>query len=193
MLSEIGTLLVQTLFNLYVLAVLLRFLLQIARADFYNPISQFLVRATNPPLKPLRRLIPGVMGIDFAALVLALLVQLLALILICLILLGGIPSLLLLLAWSAIAVVAMILNIYFIAILVSIVLSWVAPASHNPAVALIHQLCEPVMAPFRKLLPPMGGLDLSPILVFLTINVLQVVLRHLAAGVRLPAQLVLGL
>src|SRR5690606_14599974 len=118
-------------------------------------ISQFLVRATNPPLKPLRRVIPGLLGIDFAALVLALLVQLLALVLICLLLLGGIPSLLLLLAWSAIAVVGMILNIYFFAILISIVLSWVAPHSHNPAVGLIHQLCEPVMAPFRKLLPPM--------------------------------------
>jgi YggT family protein len=106
---------------------------------------------------------------------------------------GGIPNPLLLLIWSALGIVAMVVNIYFIAILASIVLSWVAPGSYNPTVVLIHQLTEPVMAPFRKLLPPMGGLDLSPILVFLLINVVQIVLRHLAAGIGLPHQLVLGL
>ena len=193
MFSEIGHLLIQTVFNLYLLAVLLRFLLQLARADFYNPVSQFVVKVTNPLVKPLRRVIPGVMGLDLASLLLALLVQMAALALICLMLLGGLPNLLLLLIWSVIAVMAMVVNIYFIAILVSIVLSWVAGGSYNPMVVLIHQLTEPVMAPFRKLLPPLGGLDLSPILVFLAINVVQIVLRHLAASVGRPLQLVLGL
>ncbi len=193
MLSEIGHLLIQTVFNLYLLVVLLRFLLQLARADFYNPVSQFVVRVTNPAVKPLRRVIPGVMGIDFASLVLALLVQMVALALIYLMFGAGIPNPLLLLIWAVIGVVAMIVNIYFIAILASIILSWVASGSYNPTVTLIHQLTEPVMAPFRKLLPPLGGLDLSPILVFLLINVVQVVLRHLAASVGLSAKLVLGL
>jgi YggT family protein len=193
MFSEIGNLLIQTVCNLYLLAVLLRFLLQLARADFYNPVSQFVVRVTNPAVKPLRRVIPGFRGIDFASLVLALLVQAVALALIFLVFGAGIPNPLLLLVWAAIGVVAMIVNIYFIAILASIVLSWVASGSYNPAVILIHQLTEPVMAPFRKLLPPLGGLDLSPILVFLLINVVQIVLRHLAASVGLSARLVLGL
>jgi len=193
MFSEIGNLLIQTIFNLYLLAVLLRFLLQLARADFYNPVSQFVVKVTNPAVKPLRRFIPGVLGIDFASLVLALLVQMVALALIFLIFGAGIPNPLLLLIWAVIGVVAMIVNIYFIAILASIVLSWVAGGSYNPTIMLIHQLTEPVMAPFRKLLPPLGGLDLSPILVFLLINVVQIMLRHLAASVGLSSKLVLGL
>lgn len=193
MLSNIGLYLVQTVFNLYLLAVLLRFLLQLARADFYNPLSQFLVRITNPVLKPLRRLIPGLLGVDMAALVLALLVQMLGMALSYLVLGYAPPNPGMLLVWSVIGCVAMVVNIYFIGILVGIILSWVAAGSYNPMVLLIHQLTEPVLAPFRKLLPPMGGLDLSPILVFLVINVIRIILRHLAGSVGLPPMLVLGL
>lgn len=193
MFSEIGNLLIQTFFNLFLVAVLLRFLLQVARADFYNPISQFLVRVTNPLLKPLRRVIPGVRGVDLASLVLALLVEMLTIGLIFLVFGVGIPGVLLLTIWSLIGVVAMVVNIYYIAVLASIILSWVAMGSYNPTVVLVNQLAEPVLAPFRKLLPPIGGLDLSPILVFLAINVVQIVLRHFAAAVGLPARFVLGL
>ena len=193
MFSEIGNLLIQTFFNLFLVAVLLRFLLQIARADFYNPISQFLVRATNPLLKPLRRVIPGVLGIDMASLVLALLVEMATIALIFVVFGVGVPGLLLLLIWSVIGCVAMVVNIYYIAILASIILSWVAMGSYNPTIMLVNQLAEPVLAPFRKLLPPIGGLDLSPILVFLAINVVQIMLRHFAAMVGLPARFVLGL
>ena len=193
MFSEIGNLLVQTFFNLFLVAVLLRFLLQIARADFYNPISQFLVRAANPLRNPLRRVIPGVLGIDMASLVLALLVEMATIALIFVVFGVGVPGLLLLLIWSVIGCVAMVVNIYYIAILASIILSWVAMGSYNPTIMLVNQLAEPVLAPFRKLLPPIGGLDLSPILVFLAINVVQIMLRHFAAMVGLPARFVLGL
>lgn len=193
MFSEIGIYLIVAIGNLYLTAVLLRFLLQIARADFYNPISQFLVRITNPVLKPLRKIIPGLLGIDFASIVLALLVQILTFVVIFLLFSGGIPGPLQLLLWAIVGVLAMIVNIYYIAVLGSIILSWVAMGSYNPTVVLINQLAEPVLTPFRKLLPPLGGLDLSPILVFLAINVVQIVLRHLAGMVGLPGQLVLGL
>jgi YggT family protein len=193
MFSEIGNLLIQTFFNLFLVAVLLRFLLQVARADFYNPVSQFLVRITNPLLKPLRRVIPGVMGVDIASLVLALLVEMVTIALIFIVFGVGIPGVLLLAVWSLIGVVAMVVNIYYIAVLASIILSWVAMGSYNPMVVLVNQLAEPVLAPFRKLLPPIGGLDLSPILMFLAINVVQIVLRHFAASVGLPARFVLGL
>jgi YggT family protein len=195
-LSDIGQLflqLLQTILNLYLAAVLLRLLLQLVRADFYNPLSQFLVRITNPLLKPLRKVVPGLLGIDFAAVVLALLVQIITFALLFSLFGASIPPIGALLVWSVIAVVAMVVNIYFVAILVGIILSWVAPQSYHPAVILIHQLTEPVMAPFRRLLPPLGGLDLSPILVFLVINVVRVVLRHLAAATSLPTALVLGL
>src|SRR5690606_34439577 len=104
-----------------------------------------------------------------------------------------VPNIGLLLLWSVLGCIGMVLSIYFVAILASIILSWVAPGSYHPAAQLLHQLVEPVMAPFRKLLPAIGGLDLSPILVFLMINVIQVLLRHGAAAVGLPTQLVFGL
>jgi len=192
-LVDIGNLLIQTFFNLFILAVLLRLLLQLARADFYNPISQFLVKVTSPALIPLRRLVPSVGGIDTASVVLVLALQILGTVLLVLLRGYGIPNPLSMLIWALLGTAGMVINIYFVAILVSIVLSWVSPGSYNPIVLLLHQLTEPVMAPFRKLLPSMGGLDLSPIFVFLAINVLQIILGHLAAASGLPAAYVIGM
>lgn len=192
-LVDIGNLLIQTFFNLFILAVLLRLLLQIARADFYNPISQFLVKVTSPALKPLRRIIPGIGGIDFSSVVLVLLLQIVATVLLVLLRGYGIPNPLSMFVWAVLGTIGMVVNIYFVAILVSIVLSWVAPGSYNPIVLLLHQLTEPVMSPFRKLLPSMGGLDLSPIFVFLALNVIQIILGHLANAVGLPPAYVIGL
>ena len=192
-LNEILGYLIQTLLSLYLLAMLLRFLLQLARADFYNPICQFLVKVTNPLVIPLRRIIPGFAGLDMASLVLALLLQLAGIVALLLINGLGLPNILLLLAWSALGVVSLLVNIYFFALLAMIILSWVAPGSRNPAILLLFQITEPVMAPFRKVLPAMGGMDFSPILVFILINVIQIALRHMAAGIGLHPALVIGL
>lgn len=191
--AEIAIYILQTILSLYLLAVLLRFLLQVVKADFYNPISQFLVRVTNPPLKPLRKIIPGIGGLDIAALVLALIIQMTAIVLSLVIFGMSPPNIFLLLVWSLLGLAGMLVNFYFFALLVTIILSWIAPGSYNPAVALLYKVTEPVMKPFRRILPPMGGLDLSPILVFLAINVLQIMLRHAAASVGLYPALVLGL
>jgi YggT family protein len=192
-LNEIFGYLIQTLLSLYLLAMLLRFLLQLARADFYNPICQFLVKVTNPLVIPLRRMIPGFAGLDMASLVLALLLQLAGIVALLLINGLGLPNILLLLAWSALGVVSLLVNIYFFALLAMIILSWIAPGSRNPAVFLLFQITEPIMAPFRKVLPAMGGMDFSPILVFILINVIQIALRHMAAGIGLHPALVIGL
>jgi len=192
-LNEIFGYLVQTLLSLYLLAMLLRFLLQLARADFYNPICQFLVKVTNPLVIPLRRVIPGFAGLDMASLLLALLLQLAGIVALLLINGLGLPNILLLLAWSALGVVGLLVNIYFFALLAMIILSWIAPGSRNPAVYLLFQITEPVMAPFRKALPPMGGMDFSPILLFILINVVQIALRHMAAGIGLHPALVIGI
>jgi YggT family protein len=191
--NEILVYLVQTLLSLYLVTMLLRFLLQLVRADFYNPISQFIVKVTNPLVIPLRRLIPGLGGIDVSSLLLALLLQLAAIV--ALLLINGLapPGILLLLAWSVLGVLGLLVNIYFFALLAMIILSWVAAGSRHPAIYLLYQITEPVMAPFRKVLPPMGGLDLSPILVFVLINIIQIALRHLAQGVGLHPALVLGI
>ena len=192
-LSEISGYLIQTFLSLYLLAMLLRFLLQVAKADFYNPICQFLVKVTNPVVVPLRKIIPGYGGLDIATLLLALLLQGLGIVAILLLNGINIPNPLLLMIWAAIGVLGLLVNIYFFALLAMIILSWIAPGSSNPAVYLLHQITEPVMAPVRKMLPAMGGLDFSPILVFILINVIQIALRHMAAGVGLHSALVIGL
>lgn len=191
--TEIGFLLVQTLFSLYLGVVILRLLLQLARADFYNPISQAMVKATNPLLLPLRRVIPPLGKVDTASLVLALIVQLIAMVSILLLFGAGLPNIATLLGWAVIGCVALTVNIYFFAIIINIILSWVAPGSHHPAAVLLYQLTEPVMQPFRKLIPPMGGIDLSPILVFLSISVVQILLKSMAQSAGLSPALVFGL
>ena len=193
MFSDIFRYLIQTACSLYLLAVIFRMLLALARADFYNPISQFVVRVTNPLVAPLRRLIPPLGRIDTASLVLAIAIQTLSTLLV-LGLLGFAPgNLLLVLVWSLIGILALVVKVYFFAILAMIIFSWIAPQAHHPGLALLYQLTEPVMSPFRRLLPPVGGLDLSPILVFVCINVLEILLRGLAQQFGLPAGLVLGL
>ena len=191
--NEIATYLLQTAISLYLLAMLLRLLLQLVKADFYNPVSQFLVKITNPLVLPLRRVLPAPGGIDLASLLLALLLQVFAIV--AMLLLNGIapPNPLTLVLWASLGLLGLVVNIYFFALLAVIIISWVAPGSNNPALYLLFQLTEPVMAPFRRMLPPMGGLDLSPILVFILINVVQIMLRHMAAGVGLHPALVIGL
>ena len=193
-LAQILIYLIQAVFGLYLFAVLLRLLLQIARADFYNPLSQFVVKVTNPPLKPLRRVIPGVLGIDMAAVLLAIVVQMLALVLTCVF--SGIPPLTYLaniLVWSILGVLSTILDIYFFSMLGTVVLSWVAPMSYHPGAVLVRQLCEPVFAPFRRLIPPIGGLDISAIFAFIALGALQQVVAILARASSLPRGWVPGL
>ena len=183
MFSEIFTLVLDTLSSLYLMIILLRFILQLSRADFYNPVSQFIVKATNPLLIPLRRIIPSIGGIDTASIVLAILFQTLVITLKMLVLSGGVANPVFLIALSIVMVLDVLLKVYFWALIIMIVASWVAPGSGNPALVLINQIVEPLMKPFRKMLPAMGGLDLSPILVFLVIKVLEVVVKGLQSQV----------
>ncbi|MBB6340376.1 YggT family protein [Pseudomonas fluvialis] len=183
----------QTLGSLYLLIVLLRFILQLVRADFYNPLSQFVVRATQPLVRPLRRLIPGLAGLDLASLILAIVVQLLLMALTLLLMGYGADILGLagqLLIWSIIGVTSLFIKVFFFALIVSVILSWVAPGSYNPGAQLVNQLCEPVLAPFRKLIPNLGGLDISPIFAFIALNLIDMlVIGNLAAMTGMPRQL----
>lgn len=175
-LGQVGALIVTSLGGLYLLAILLRFLLQVARADFYNPFTQAIVKVTDIPVRALRRLIPGTFGIDFSTLVLAYLVQCLFITLLIIFNGFGIPGVQdfgLIVTWAAFGLLSFVLNIYFWSMIASIIASFVAPYSAHPALSLIRQLSEPIMAPFRRLIPAMGGLDLSPIFVFLCIRVIQ--------------------
>ena len=131
--------LIQTLFGLYILVVMLRFLLQLTRADFYNPISQFVVKVTAPPLRPLRRLIPGFGGIDLASLILAWLLKSVELMLVVLVL-GANVTLLGAFLWAIPELLGLLLNIILIAVLIQVILSWVSPGGYNPAASVLYHL-----------------------------------------------------
>lgn len=167
--------LIQVLFGLYILVVMLRLLLQLVRADFYNPLSQFIVKITTPVLHPMRRIIPGVKGIDLSSLLLAWILKSLELFLIALALgLGANP--LAALIWSIPALVSLTINIFLVALIIQVILSWVNPGGYNPAAALIHALTEPILRPARRMIPTTGGLDFSPMLVIIGLVLLKMLL-----------------
>ena len=186
--SEIGLMFINLVFGLYLLLVLLRFLFQLVRADFYNPISQFILKATNPMLMPIRRVVPGIGGIDTSSLILALVVQTIGAVLTILIAGGAIDPVRLLM-WSVLLILNLILQIYFFSLIIMVIVSWIAPQSQNPAIALIHQLLAPVTNPIRKMLPDMGGIDISPIFLFFAIMVLKKILLAFMAASYLPMAL----
>lgn len=172
-LSGATAFLIDTVFGTYILLVLLRFLLQLARADFYNPICQFLVKATNPPLKPLRRIIPGLWKIDLASIVLLLILQMIAVWLIHLA--GGRTiSVEALIVVSAADLLALTLNTFLVTILIQVILSWVGPGAHNPLSSVLYSLNEPLLGPARRILPAMSGIDFSPLLVLVAIQLLKI-------------------
>ncbi len=166
-----ATFVLQTVFGLYILIVMLRFLLQLVRADFYNPLSQFIVKATQPPLRPLRRVIPGLAGVDLSTVVLMLALQMLELWLV-LMVLGRDAALAGLVVLAVARLLELAIYVFMFSIIALVILSWVQPQSYNPVFGVLNSLSAPVMRPARRLMPPMGGLDLSPILAFLVLGVL---------------------
>ena len=191
--TEISSYLIQTLMNLLLLGAVMRLLLQLSKADFYNPISQILVKFTNPMVLPLRRLVPNFRLFDLSSLILAIGLQVLLIIILLKVNGAYQPSLSILVIWGLIGVAAIFVKIYFFALLAMIVLSWLAPSSYHPAIQLISQIVEPIMAPVRRALPPVGGLDFSPILIFILINIVEILLRHLASSFGLHPALVMGI
>lgn len=164
-----GVFLVQVVFGLYILAVMLRFLLQVVRADYYNPLVQALVKLTNPPLAPLRRIVPGFAGMDLAAVVLLIALQVVELYLISNLVGLSLPAGTMLLGAVA-KLLDLVLNIYLWTILIRVIASWVSPNAYHPALQVIDGLTDPVIAPVRRVLPDLGGLDFSPLVVLVVIQ-----------------------
>ena len=175
--------LIDTLFSIYIAIMLLRFILQQVGADFYNPISQFIVKATQPLVKNARRIIPSVRRIDTATLVLTLLLIMLKTFLLYGVLSGGVPSnssinFLALLLLSLRDIISLTFNIFIFAIFIQAILSWINPDPYNPISTLLYSITYPVLRPIQQRLPPMGGLDLSSLvaligLMFLKLLVLK--------------------
>ncbi|HDP89016.1 MAG TPA: YggT family protein [Thioalkalivibrio sp.] len=180
--QDIGSLLIQFLFSFLIVFVMLRFLLAWVRADFYNPLSQAIVSITNPILVPLRRVIPPIGRIDTAAIVLMLVLQVAELAL--LLAIHGRPT-----PWAAILIASIVqlvrlgVWIFIAAIFVGVIISWVAPGTRNPVGALAASLTEPLMRPLRRVIPPFGMIDITPMIAILILFIALRVLDHLVGYV----------
>lgn len=188
-LTDIGMTIVQPLFSLAMLLIAVRFLAQLCGVSGYNPVSMTLRRVTNVIVLPLSRLLPSGNRFSPGALVALMLIQVVFIALM-FTLEGRLDAFNVLhaLIWAAIGCASLLVNIIFYSVIAMIVVSFLAPQSSNPAVEFIWELTEPVMAPLRRILPPMGGLDFSPIILFIALNVIRVSLGHMAAAVGLVAQ-----
>lgn len=174
----------QTLLDLYILTFVLRLILQAVRADFRNPVCQFVLKITDPLVLPLRRMVPPLGPVDTATLLIALALQ---------VLLTGIllniacttgPNIIQLIGLSVIRLARLTLNIYFFLIIAQVIISWVAAGQYNPMFVLLNQVVDPVLRPFRRLIPPIAGVDLSPLFAIIAIQVFLRLLsgRQLMSG-----------
>ena len=177
--SDTGMFLIDTVIGLYTLVVMLRFLFQLTRADYHNPISQIVVKLSNPPLVRLRRVVPSLPGIDTAAVVLLLILEMCRIAGINL-LSGHSPAIVGLVLLSVGELLKLAIYIIIFSIFIRAILSWFSGAGYTPVLRLMHTFTEPVLKTFRRLLPVTGGLDFSPIAVFIVFMVvLKIVVQPL--------------
>ncbi len=164
-----------TLITLLVIAFLLRVLMPLIRADFRNPIGQAVMQVTNPLVMPLRRILPPAGRVDLASVTALVIVQLAGTLLLRVVSghgfdLGGV------LLQGFLGLLRTILQFYTIAIIVYALLSWIAPGTYSPANQLLSRICDPLLAPVRRVIPPLGGLDLSALFVLIGLQALQILL-----------------
>lgn len=173
-LGSAGLSLINLLINLYLFMLMLRFLLQASRADYYNPLSQSVVKITQPAVGLFQGFLRPINGrYDLATLAAGFVLKVGSIAIIFALFANGMPSLAHLAIAGVAALANAILKIYFFALIVMIILSWVAPNASHPGALLVMQLVEPIMAPVRRIIPPLGMIDLSPIVVFIAINLLD--------------------
>ncbi len=179
--------LISTLIDLYALVIVLRFLMQVVNAEFFNPVTQFVVKVTRPVLGPLRRIIPPIGRYDMAAIAVALALMLLK---IGLYRLLSIPSVIVggyavgithiwfigLLWLAVVELITLFINVWFFAVLIQAVLSWVAPAGPNPVIEILGRITDPLLRPVRRTIPLIGGIDLSPLVVLIGLQLLKMLL-----------------
>ncbi len=165
---------INTLMGLFTAAVMLRFLMQQVRADFYNPLAQAVVKSTNPLILPLRRVLPPWGKLDTAALVLAPAVQFVNVLLVMLV--AGMPYTWgYIIYWTLLKLIFILVNLYFLSILLEAVISWLGQG-RSPLDGLLRPLNAPLLRPARRILPPTSGLDFSPLLVMLALQVINLLL-----------------
>lgn len=188
--NDAGLFLVQAVFDLYIFIVMLRIVLQWVNTDYKNPLLVVIAKLTNPPLKPICRIIPSLHGIDFAAIVLLLALEMLKITLLVLLQNGGIPHLIGLIVLSFAELLNQLINIFFYAILGLAVVSWLSPLAHGPLIEVLVRISEPLIRPVRRFMPNISGIDISPIPVMIGLKLLTILLVHPLA--QIGSQLALG-
>jgi YggT family protein len=167
---------IETIADLISLLLLLRFWLPWVGADFRNPMAQGILQATSPLINPLRRIIPAIGRIDTATVLLAIVVQCIAVTIV--LLLVGAPLSVRFILFSAIfELIKLSLLMFTFAIIIRIVLSWVSPGTYNPATAIIANLTDPILRPFRRIIPSIGGFDISPIFAIILLGALSILVE----------------
>ena len=168
--------LVELFFDIFIIALLLRYLLTKVHADSFNPLSGLIIKVTNPLLKPLRRKIPGYLGVDWSSVVALLLVQALEVTLVELIMSGEMLAFSGLIILTVAHLLKTILYIYLFIIIVQVIISWINPDAYNPITMIMYQLSEPILRPVRQIIPSAGGFDFSPLIILVIINLLMILL-----------------
>lgn len=176
MLQEISIFLLRTFANLFVIVLLLRLFMQFFRANFRNPLAQAIVQLTSPLIVPVRRIVPAIGKIDTATVLVAYVFE--VIFLAALLLLIGLSPDASLLFYGAVRLVLLSIQLYTFAIIISVILSWIAAGGHNPAAALLHDLVDPVLKPFRRVVPLIGGLDLSPLLALIVLQIANIIVSN---------------
>ena len=169
---------INSLAQLYLLVLLLRFLLPWMGINFNNPISQAILRLTSPLVIPVRRILPPIGKIDTATVVVAFGIQYLT-ILVILLILRVPPTILPIAITAAVNLVILILRLFVFAIIIRIILSWLSSGAYNPAVAIIDAITEPVLRPFRRFIPAIGGLDISPVFAIIVLSAAAILISGL--------------
>ena len=167
--------LIETLFSLYLAALMLRALLEAVGADYYNPVCQILLKVTEPLVAPLSKLIPRVGRFNTAAVVAMIAIQTVAVLVVSAIS-GFSPDPLQALIIGLFRLVRMLLVMYMVLIIAEVILSWVGGAMRHPIIPLIYQLTRPVLAPIRRVIPSIAGLDLSPLIAIIGIQFLMILI-----------------
>jgi len=184
-LQEALIFLIKIIFDLYFLAVLLRFLFQYFQVDFYNPFSQFILKITDPILVPLRNKLPATRKIDVAALLVLFGLKAVQFLGITLLIKKMLPNILGIVIWSLGELINQTINFFFFSVLLVVILSWVNPRNYNPFTALLIQITTPLMVPARKLIPLTIGIDLSPVLVLIVLKLAEILIANPIIGLGL--------
>jgi YggT family protein len=167
---------IRTLVDLYIITFVLRIIMQWVRVDFRNPLTQFILRITNPLVIPLRRFVPPIGGLDTATLIVVVVLELIVTIVVTNLTCSGEPNVLQLISMTVLRVVYLTLRVYLFVILIYVIMSWISPGTYNPAARLMESIAQPVLRPLRRLLPPIGGLDLSALFALIGIQALTMLL-----------------